>query len=846
MSAPQDDITTTDYHAFLVDKLTFSAFYGHEVTDDDIHPSLYPHQRAIVRWAVHGGRRAIFARFGLGKSVMQLETLRLTIDQAGGRGLIICPLGVRQEFKRDAARLGIDLTFVRRTEEVDAADGHLFITNYESVRDGKLDPNLFTAVSLDEASVLRSFGSKTYQEFLTLFAAVPYRFVATATPSPNRYKELIHYAGYLGVMDTGQALTRWFKRDSTQANNLTIHPHKAEEFWLWLSTWAAFVQQPSDLGFSDDGYTLPPMQVHRHEVYVDHTAGGHVDNDGTVQLFRGDSMSMVEASREKQRTLDLRIAEMMAIIDQYRDDGDLDQIVLWCDLNVEQDAIERALTAAGISWSSIHGSLDVDEAEARMAQWRNRETVALIGKPVMLGQGVNLQQCNKAVFVGITYKFNDLIQATHRLQRYGQTRTVQTHIIHADSERNVWVTLMEKWDQHRELTTTMSALIKEHGLSSISVDQTLKRSIGVQRQEASGDGWMHVHNDTVAEGELLDTDSIDMMLTSIPFANQYEYTAAAEDFGHSDTPDHFWAQMDYLTPNLLRALRPGRVFAVHVKDRILFGNQYGTGSPTVSPLHAQAIDHYRRHGFDYFGMITVVTDVVRENNQTYRLTYGEMRKDSTRMGCGMPEYVLLFRKPQTDRSRGYADVPVVHDQADYSLARWQIDAAAFWRSNGDRGITPDEFAALTVKQQIHLFTLHSLVNVYDFEAHVAIGEELLSRNRLPKTFALLSPGSHHPDVWHDVNRMDTANAAQVAAGREMHVCPMQHDIVDRLIERFTNEGDLIYDPFGGLATTVYRALGLGRRGRAVELNRNYWADGVRYCEIAEAKASMPTLFDIPE
>jgi hypothetical protein len=136
--------------------------------------------------------------------------------------------------------------------------------------------------------------------------------------------------------------------------------------------------------------------------------------------------------------------------------------------------------------------------------------------------------------------------------------------------------------------------------------------------------------------------------------------------------------------------------------------------------------------------------------------------------------------------------------------------------------------------------------VYDFDEHVAIGEELLSRDRLPKTFALLSPGSHNPDVWHDVNRMDTANSAQVQNGREMHVCPMQHDIVDRLIERFTNKGDLVYDPFGGLATTVYRAVGMGRRGRAVELNRQYWADGVRYCELAEAKATMPTLFDIPD
>lgn len=835
-----------DYGEFLADKLTFSAFYGHEIADADMHPCLFPHQRAIVKWAVHGGRRAIFARFGLGKSIIQLETLRLTIGAHGGRGLIVCPLGVRQEFMRDAERLGLTLTFVRRTDEVDASDDRMFITNYESVRDGKLDPDLFTAVSLDEASVLRSYGSKTYQEFLTLFSHVPYRFVATATPSPNRYKELIHYAGYLGVMDTGQALTRWFKRDSTQANNLTLFAHKADEFWSWLSTWAAFVQQPSDLGYSDDGYTLPPMQVHRHEVSVDHTTGGQVDRDGNVQLYRGGDMSMVEASREKRHTLELRVTEMMAIVGQYRDDGDLDQIVLWCDLNDEQAAIEKAMTTAGITWSSIHGSLDVDEAERRMAEWRNKETVALIGKPVMLGQGVNLQQCNKAIFVGITYKFNDLIQATHRLQRFGQLRTVQTHIIHADSERHVWQTLMTKWDQHRELTAIMSDIIQRHGLSSISVDQTLKRSIGVERQDASGPGWCHVLNDTVAEGELLETESVDMMLTSIPFANQYEYTAAAEDFGHSDNPDHFWAQMDYLTPNLLRALRPGRVFAVHVKDRILFGNQYGTGSPTLSPLHAQAIDHYRRHGFDYFGMITVVTDVVRENNQTYRLTYGEMRKDGTRMGVGMPEYVILLRKPQSDRTRGYADVPVVHDQADYSLARWQQDASAFWRSNGDRAITPEEFGSLTTKQQIHLFTTHSLVNLYDFEQHVTLGQHLLDQGRLPKTFALLAPGSHNPDVWHDVNRMDTANTAQAQSGREMHVCPMQHDIVDRLIERFTNPGDLVYDPFGGLATTVYRALTLGRRGRAVELNPQYWADGVRYCQIAERKSSMPTLFDLDE
>ena len=196
-----------DYQQFLEGKIKLSEIEGFEVDDAEISPILKPHQRDIVRWAVLGGKRAIFAAFGLGKSVMQIETLRLTIANAGGKALVIAPLGVRQEFKRDGKMLGVDFQFIRRPEEM-TDDQQFYITNYESVRDGKLDPNLFTAVSLDEASVLRSFGSKTYQTFLSLFDRVRFKFVATATPSPNKFKELIHYAGYLGVMDTGQALTQ--------------------------------------------------------------------------------------------------------------------------------------------------------------------------------------------------------------------------------------------------------------------------------------------------------------------------------------------------------------------------------------------------------------------------------------------------------------------------------------------------------------------------------------------------------------------------------------------------------------------------------------------------------------
>ena len=250
-----------NYDDFLHSKIEVAPVSGFSVSPEDINPALKPHQKDAVLWAVKGGRRALFESFGLGKTVQELEWCRLVSEHEGGKVLIVLPLGVRQEFSRDAVQLlGMKLpVYVRTMAEAEAADAPILITNYERVRDGDIDPTWFVGAALDEASVLRSYGSKTFQTFMELFKGVRYKLVATATPSPNRYKELIHYAGYLEVMDTGQALTRFFQRDSTKANNLTLYPHKEEEFWLWVSSWALFLSTPSDLGYEDTGYALPPL-----------------------------------------------------------------------------------------------------------------------------------------------------------------------------------------------------------------------------------------------------------------------------------------------------------------------------------------------------------------------------------------------------------------------------------------------------------------------------------------------------------------------------------------------------------------------------------------------------------
>jgi len=839
------------YLQFLRDKIQLARHTGFEVPADEINPALKPHTRDIARWILKGGSRACFASFGLHKTATHLEVLR----QIGRRfpdayRLGVIPLGVRQEFFREVEQrftgdCAIDLRFIRRDSEIDAPST-IYLTNYEAVREGNVTPSRFRAAGLDEASILRSFGSKTYQEFLPAFASVEFKSVYTATPDPNRYKELIHYAGYLGVMDTGQALTRFFQRDSTQAGNLTLYPHKEREFWLWVASWAVFITKPSDLGHDDAGYVLPALDVRWHEIESDYSAAG-ADRDGQGLLIQDVAMSLPAAAREKRDSLPARVAKVKALIDE----APTEHFIVWHDLEDERHAIQAAIPEAVSVW----GAQDLDEREARIVGFSDGQHRVLSTKPIIAGSGCNFQRhCHREIFSGIGHKFNDFIQAVHRTYRFGQAERVRIDIVHTEAEREIVASLQAKWRRHDEQQIRMAALVREYGLDRLSMETALERTIGVERREVAGQHFQVAHNDAVLEARRRPEASVDLVVTSIPFANHYEYTPSYNDFGHTEDNRHFWRQMDFLTPELLRILKPGRIAAIHVKDRIDFGNVTGKGLPTSSPFHAEAIAHYsglpalglHGHGFDYLGMITVVTDVVRENNQTYRLGYTEMRKDGSKMGVGSPEYVLLFHKPQTDRSKGYADSRIQKTVEEYSLARWQVDAHAFWRSSGNRQLTPDELASYGPDKLAKLFTEWSLRGVYDFEAHVRIGAALQERGALPSTFMSLAPGSHHPLVWHDVNRMITLNGEQSKRNVEQHVCPLQFDIVDRLIERFSNRGELVYDPFCGLGTVPYRAILKGRRGGGSELSGAYFADQVHYLQAAEREVSMPSLFDALE
>lgn len=830
------------YQEFLESKIELAQDSGFEVNPADINKALKPHQRDAVIWALKGGRRALFENFGLGKTIQEIEFCKQVIDHEGGRALIVLPLGVKQEFTQDAVNvLGYDTpVYCRSMEEVESCDSSIVLTNYERVRDGDIRPDYFVATSLDEASVLRSFGSKTYQTFLDKFKNVPYKLVATATPSPNKYKELIHYAGYLEIMDTGQALTRFFQRDSTKANNLTLYPNMEDEFWLWVSSWALFITKPSDVNpeYSDDGYVLPPLDVRWHEIPIHY--GDTSDKTGQMQLFTEAAAGLKEAAEVKRNSIDQRVEKMKEIVESSPEE----HFLLWHDLESERKAILKAIPEV----VDIYGSQDYDLREKRVIDFAQGRIKLFATKKSISGSGCNFQRyCHREIFLGIDYEFNDFIQAVHRCYRFLQIDTVVIDIIYMENERQIKEALLEKWKNHNHMVKKMTDIVKKYGLSPASKIKRLERKMGVETVKVQGKHYTAVNDDCVEECRRIESNSVGLIHTSIPFGNHYEYSANYNDFGHNENTEKFFEQMDFLTPELLRILEPGRVAAIHVKDRVLFGNATGTGMPTIEPFHAQCIEHYMKHGFQYFGMITVVTDVVRENNQTYRLGWSEQCKDGSKMGVGCPEYILLFRKLPTDKSNAYADDPVKKTKEDYTRAQWQIDAHGYWRSSGNRLISKDELKEFSVDDLQRVYREYSRSNVYSYEEHVKLAEELDKNDKLPATFMVVAPGSwNNLDVWDDINRMRTLNTTQSRRRQQMHVCPLQLDIVERIINRYSNEGDMVLDPFGGLMTVPMTAVKMKRYGYGIELSCDYFRDGVGYLQESENEIETPTLFDFME
>lgn len=440
----------TDYASFLERKRVVSVPSGFDVPESAINPMLrgkFAFQADIVRWALRRGKAAIFAHTGMGKGPMQLEWLRLVHEHTGKDVLLLAPLAVSQQFKREAEKFHIPVHLCRDQSCVQRG---INVTNYE--RMDLFDMESFVGVAMDESSCIKDWTSRTAKTLIDRLRRTPYKLCSSATPSPNDHAELGTHAELLDVMKRTEMLSMFFEHDGGETSKWVLKGHGKRPFWKWVSSWAVCLKKPSDLGYDDDGFELPPLNLQQHIVSVDHS----VNTDG--MLFRSPDLSATGLHKELRLTAQDRAQRVAEIVAAEPDEPWL----IWCNTNYESDALRAAIPGL----TSVRGSDSPEKKERALIGFATGDIRLLESKPEIAGFGMNYQHCANMAFVGLSYSFENMFQAIRRCWRFGQTRPVNAHIVIAETEGAVLETIRRKEAQYEELQTEMNAAMREEQLQA--------------------------------------------------------------------------------------------------------------------------------------------------------------------------------------------------------------------------------------------------------------------------------------------------------------------------------------------------------------------------------------------
>lgn len=423
-----------EYQAFLAEKQKVDRSSGFDVDLSSINPKLFDWQKVIVRWAVRRGRAAIFADCGLGKTPMQLEWGRLVCEHEGGRILDVAPLAVAEQTREEGRKFGIPVNVCR--EMSDVRDG-INITNYERLH--KFDPSTFIGVILDESGILKNFSGVTRNEIIESFRETLYRLACTATPAPNDYEELGNHSEFLGVMDRMEMLSMFFINDTSKTGDWRLKGHvQKNAFWKWMASWAVMFTKPSDLGYPDGGFTLPPITYHEH--FVRATSRPRMG-------FLNVAASTLDERREARKESVQARCEAAARLINSTDET----WAVWCGLNTEGDLLEGLIDGA----VQVKGSDDYDVRVDRLTGFASGRYRRIVTKPKIAGLGMNWQICRRAAFVGLSDSWEQFYQACRRIWRFGQEWPVEIHCFLEEREGKVLENIRRKDEQAADMVRNM-------------------------------------------------------------------------------------------------------------------------------------------------------------------------------------------------------------------------------------------------------------------------------------------------------------------------------------------------------------------------------------------------------
>lgn len=725
-----------DYLEFLETKKKTFVESGFKISENKLNPLLKDFQKYGVKVALQKGKFAFFFDCGLGKTFSQLEWAKQVSLKTKKKVLIIAPLAIIEQTKEEAFKFNID---------IDVFD----ITNYDQLKN--TDTSIYSGVVLDESSVLKGRDGKLSSMIIEVFKNTPYKLCCTATPSPNDHMELGQHSEFLGGMSYLEMLAMFFVHDGGETSKWRLRKHAKDAFWKYVASWSMAIDNPKTLGFDSDGYNLPNVEYIEHIIPVENKS----DN-----LFGDVAVSATELHQDLKRSFDARIDKTLELVNSNEN-----QWIVWGLGNNETDTISKLIT----NCKNVQGSNTPEYKAEHLNGFAKNKFKTLVTKTSIASFGMNYQQCNQMIFMSYDFKFEQFYQAVRRCKRFGQKQTVKVHILIPESQQNVRETILIKEQQHNERIAEMSKYSAETNY------KTAKSKVKIMNKEIKTDEYHLINGDCVQETKKLSDNCADLIVFSPPFAELYVYSDKEEDMGNVSNYKQFEEHFKYLIPELKRALKSGRICAIHCMDLpIQKGKEGYIGLRDFSGM---LINWFQNEGFIYHSKVTIWKNPVTEMQRTKALglLHKTIKKDSVMSRVGIPDYILFFR------NEGDNNTPITHQDKDSSkLDYLPVD---LWQKYA-------------------------------------------------------SP------VWNDI---DYSRTLQYRSGRdgndEKHICPLQLDTIERILHLYSNEGETILSPFGGIGSEGCSAIKMNRKSISIELKESYFSLNLKnHKDFVQEKNSTLTLF----
>ena len=764
---------TIAYREFVNSKRPQKHAHGFIVPLSDLHEKQLDFQKAVTRLSLRRGRSAIWGGTGVGKTIMFLEWARHVHAKTRKPVLVYSPLAVAlQSVHEEAPKFGYKAKYCKSVEDI--IDG-INVTNYERLERFP-DPKLFSGVILDESSILKSYTGAFTQAITEWASGIQYRLCCSATPAPNDHIEIGTHAEFLGVMKRTEMLATFFIHDGGKTQDWRLKGHAEDAFWEWVAKWAVAFQRPSHIGFSDDGFDLPELTIETIVVQSP-TPDGY--------LFAVEASGLTEERQAKRESLDERVATVSELVASLGDEP----CIIWGQLNPETEAFTEAIPGS----VEVTGSDNPDLKQERLLGFAQRKFRDLVTKVKIAGFGMNYQHCRNMIFGGIDNSYESFFQAVRRCWRFGQTMPVRVWVLLSEAERGVLRNLQRKEKLAEEMMEGMIRHMQAEMQRELHEEEQPEKA-PIRRKE-SGEDWGLVLGDCVEELIHVPDGQVDYSIFSPPFSSLYVYSATEYDMGNCRSDADFAKHFEFLVPELYRVLKPGRLVSFHCMN--LPTSKERDGYIGIKDFRGNLIRLFERYGFVYHSEVVIWKDPVTAMQRTKALglLHKQLKKDSGMSRQGLPDYLVTMRKPGNNPKR---------------------IAGLLESFTGD--IEPEEFEQLCRA-------------AYSEQAEPT--EDPMSYEEFKSIFIWQRYAS---PVWMDINPSDTLQKDSAREDKdERHIAPLQLQVIQRALQLWSNQGDLVMSPFAGIGSEGYVAIQNDRKFLGIELKESYFKQAVANLKVANRR-----------